>query len=179
MSMNGQATVMKPEIVELVQGAPTPEHVLEDAYQLWAWKHSQSSEKVADELGLHGKTVRRWAQAGHWRLRYEEERSELAPGLARYAAARQLQNALPGAISYVEAVSSGLVPADKGRLIACNMIIGSAGFAPIHYTGDVAKPMNAVTDEMPDLASMSIEEVSRREEEYRRKKLSQGSNQHR
>lgn len=142
---NGNPPVRIRPSVTVIPGQRAPDALRETAYQLWAWQCGQNAERVAQDLGidhpdvdLDGRTVRGWCQQDGWRVRYEEERSELVPGMARYAAARQLQNALPGAISYVEAVANGTVAPNKDRLTACRMVMDAAGFASIRVMGDEA-----------------------------------------
>lgn len=175
--MDGTAAVrIEPDMV-VIPGQRAPDALREDAYQLWAWACAQNCEKVADTLNaqhpgldLDGRTVRGWCRQEQWRVRYEEERAELVPGMVRYASALQLQNALPGAIDYVSAVAAGTVEPNKDRLSACKLIMDACGFAAIRVMGDEAqrKPADrANAYQLPaNLDTLDADALERLERQY-------------
>jgi hypothetical protein len=150
-------------LVRVIPGHKPPEAVRDLAYDLWAWKHGQNAAAVARELGVEERTVQRWARDDDWRVRYQEERVDQSPQMARYTTALILGSAAPKAAAKLEAMLDGTVPYDKTMAGVCQIVLDRTGFAPVNLrdTDPAARPpVKALAPPVHDYTAAEVAAMS-------------------
>lgn len=161
--MNTSPAARHPQAITVVNGRKTEPEAIDYAYELWAYKHNQSAQAVAEELDLAPRTVQHWAREANWRVRYEEERAEQSPNMARYTTAIILGASAPKAARILDAMFDGIIPYDKTKAYVCQIVLDRVGFAPVNLRDQdhSKKPTHHV--EVVDYSVLTDEELFRRE----------------